>query len=218
MSARITTVLLDFGGVLGLPQDPVRVDAMASLCGLSRERFLAAYQPDRLELDRGTLTAEAYWTRIMAHGGAKPTPELIERLEREDALGWTRTNQPVVAWSAELRAVGYRTAILSNMPREKLAYLRAPGSFPWIADFEAAFFSCDFGMVKPEPAFYRLCLSRLGVRAEECVFVDDSEVNAEGARAVGIHALVFRTAREAAAELEGAWRLPVRSLLDGTGA
>jgi putative hydrolase of the HAD superfamily len=218
LSSRITTVLLDFGGVLGLPQDPVRVDFMASLCGLTRDRFMAAYSRDRIELDRGTLPAAEYWTAILAVGGVTPTAELVERLEREDALGWTRINRPMVAWAAELRAAGYRTGILSNMPPDKLSYMRSSRSFAWIADFEAALFSCECKMVKPEPAFYRLCLSQLGVEPGECVFLDDSPVNAEGARAIGMHAMVFRSTLEAAAELGHAWDLPVRSLLDGPGA
>ena len=188
---------------------------MAALCGLPEERFLAEYRSDRLELDRGTLAATEYWGRILAVGGGKPTPELVARLEREDAHGWTRIHRPMVAWAAELRAAGYRTAILSNMPPEKLTFMREAGGFEWVNDFDAAFFSCDYRLVKPEPAFYRVCLERLGVRADECVFLDDSAVNTEGARALGIHAVLFRTAREAAVELDRAWGLPVRSLLDG---
>jgi putative hydrolase of the HAD superfamily len=218
LGIRITTVLLDFGAVLGLPQDPVRVISMAALCGLSREQFLSAYGQDRLELDRGTLPAHDYWARLMSLGGVIPTPGLVERLEREDALGWTRINRSMVAWAAELRAAGYRTAILSNMPPEKLAFMRASASFSWIDDFDAVFFSCDYRMVKPEPAFYQVCLTTLGVTGGECLFLDDSPLNAEGARAAGINALVFRSAREAAAALDPAWGLPVRSLLDGEGA
>jgi putative hydrolase of the HAD superfamily len=142
----------------------------------------------------------------------------VAELERDDALGWTRVNRTMVAWAAELRSSGYRTAILSNMPPEKLTFMRAEAGFSWIDDFDAVFFSCDFRLVKPEPAFYLLCLSTLGVTGGECLFLDDSAVNAEGARAVGIRALLFRTAREAAGMLDPAWGLPVRSLLDGGGA
>lgn len=215
MGSQITTILLDFGGVLGLPQDPRCVARMASLCRLTRERFLAAYPQDRLELDRGTLPHASYWARLLSLGGVTPTPKLVAELEREDALGWTRVNAPMVAWAAELRSSGYRTAILSNMPPEKLTFMRASTGFSWIDDFDAAFFSCDYRLVKPEPAFYQVCLSSLGVTGGECLFLDDSAVNADGARAMGIRALVFRTARETAAMLDPAWGLPVRSLLQG---
>ena len=47
--------------------------------------------------------------------------------------------------------------------------------------------SAFVGMRKPEPEIYELTLERLGdgVRAEECLFVDDLEVNCEAARALG---------------------------------
>jgi putative hydrolase of the HAD superfamily len=218
LQSHITTVILDFGGVLGLPQDPERAATMASLCGLPMEKFRLLYERDRLELDRGTLAAPDYWGRILQEAGVTPSPELIERIEREDALGWMRVNQRVVDWSGELRGAGYRTAILSNMPTDKLSFMRASGRMGWIGDFEAAIFSCDVGLVKPEPAIYRLCLEKLKAVPGECVFLDDYPVNVEGARAAGINALLFRSAEEAAAELQRRWRLPVQRLVDGAHA
>ncbi len=214
---RTTTVILDFGGVVGLPQDPARVAAMASLCRLSREEFLAAYRPDRLELDRGSLSPDDYWAKILARGGVAPTKDIVARLEREDALGWTRANWSVVTWVSELRGAGYRTAILSNMPPDKLSFIRASEEYAWIRELDGAFFSCDYRLVKPEPQFYRLCLARLGVSPGECVFLDDSETNAEAARAMGINAVVYRSDRQAAEEVSRVWGLPARSLFDGTG-
>jgi putative hydrolase of the HAD superfamily len=193
LESRITTVILDFGGVLGLPQDPERAATMASLCGLPMEKFRPLYERDRLELDRGALAAEQYWGRILQEAG-------------------------VVDWSGELRGAGYRTAILSNMPTDKLSFMRASGTMGWIGEFEAAIFSCDVGLVKPEPAIYRLCLEKLKAAPGECVFLDDYSINVEGARAAGINALLFRSAEEAAVELRRRWRLPVQCLVDGVHA
>jgi putative hydrolase of the HAD superfamily len=212
MNNTIEAVIFDFGGVLGLPQDPVRAAAMATLCGLSLSDFFPLYQRDRLELDRGTLSTDEYWGRIVAAGGVAPSRDLIDRVEREDALGWTRVNEQMVDWSAELRAAGYRTAILSNMPVDKLAFMKESGRFHWIGNFDPAIFSCDYSLVKPEPTIYRLCLDKLGVAPERCLFLDDSPVNVEGARACAIHALHFRSAVEAAEVLQGTWGLPVGAL------
>ena len=218
LSDTIEAVIFDFGGVLGLPQDPARAAAMASLCGLTQEKFFSIYQRDRLELDRGTLSTEEYWGRILRAGGVAPSTELIARIEREDALGWTRINQAMVYWASELRTAGYRTAILSNMPVDKLAFMKESSRFEWIGDFDPAIFSCDFSLVKPEPTIYRLCLDKLRVVPGRCLFLDDTPVNVDGARACGINALHFHTAPEAAAELERRWGLPVVALKgDGDG-
>jgi putative hydrolase of the HAD superfamily len=188
---------------------------MAALCALPLGKFRLLYGKDRLELDRGTLSMEDYWSRLFRAAGVPPTPELIERIEREDALGWTRVNQRVVDWSRELRAAGYRTAILSNMPPNKLAFMRQSGRFDWIDEFEVALFSCDVSLVKPQPEIYRLCLEKLGRDPADCIFLDDVPVNVAAAAALGINALLFRSAAEAATELRERWGLPVRNLADG---
>lgn len=46
-------------------------------------------------------------------------------------------------------------------------------------------------MLKPDPAIYYLALDRFGLKPEEALFVDDREINVEGARAVGMHAHLF---------------------------
>ncbi len=139
---------------------------------------------------------------------------MIARVEEEDSLGWTRINEKVVAWSRELRAAGYLTAILSNMPFDKLAYMRKNPTFDFIDEFPVTVFSCNHRVVKPEPAIYLLCLDLLKKKPGECVFLDDSPVNVAGARAAGIPSLLFRTAEEAVSVLAGTWGLPVGGLVD----
>lgn len=210
-----STIIFDYGGVLGLPLDPFREAEMMKLSGLTPERFSDVYRRDRIELDRGTLPTDEYWGRILSAGGVSPTPDLLARIEREDALGWSRVNHRVVQWSYELREAGFRTAILSNMPFEKLAFMRSDGQFRWIDDFDVTVFSCDHRLVKPEPSIYRLCLERLGALPDQCLFLDDVPENVEGARAVGIAALLFTTVEEMRGVLERDWGLPVRRLKDG---
>lgn len=216
LDTRITTVILDFGGVLGLPQDPVRAAAIAARCRLSLDEFQRLYFRDRLELDRGTLSTDDYWSRILREAGVEPTRELIDGIEEEDSLGWTRINHAVVAWSRELRAAGYATAILSNMPSDKLAWMRRNPACSWINEFPVAVFSCDHRMVKPEAAIYLRCLELLGRAPAECLFLDDSPVNVEGGRAVGLVCLQFQSAAEAAPVLSGRWGVPVKSLVNGS--
>jgi len=59
-----------------------------------------------------------------------------------------------------LRARGY-ARILSNMPTDKLLYMRGRG-VRWIDELTWRVFPATTCFVKPEPAFYRLCLEKLG--------------------------------------------------------
>lgn len=57
-------------------------------------------------------------------------------------------------------------------------------------------------LLKPDPAIYHLSLKRFGLRPDEALFIDDREVNVEGARAVGVNAHLFTTAKDLRVRLE----------------
>ncbi len=197
--------------------DPARAKTMREICGLPSEVFFLLYYRDRSELDRGTLSYAEYWSRIMSEGGARPSKETLERLIREDTLAWIRINPRVVAWSRELRAAGFKTAILSNMHADPLEAMNASLEYGWIADFDAAVFSCRIGIVKPEPGIYLKCLEALGAEAGECIFIDDSPKNVAAALELGMKGIVFRSEEETARQVSRLSSVPVTALF-GKGA
>ena len=60
--------------------------------------------------------------------------------------------------------------------------------------FRGIVVSGDEMLTKPDPAIYRLALDRFGLRAEDCVFVDDRADNVAGAERVGMRAVLFSDA------------------------
>ncbi|PID98716.1 haloacid dehalogenase, partial [Candidatus Saccharibacteria bacterium] len=48
----------------------------------------------------------------------------------------------------------------------------------------------------PEPAIFAIVLERLGVTADECVFVDDNPRHIAGATAAGIHGILFSSTEQ----------------------
>ncbi len=53
--------------------------------------------------------------------------------------------------------------------------------------------SCDVKQLKPEADIYQTLLDKFGLKAEECVFIDDRPVNCEGAQKAGIHTICFKS-------------------------
>lgn len=84
----------------------------------------------------------------------------------------------------------YKLAICSNSPA---------GLKQWLADwgidrlFDVVFCSGEEGIVKPDPAAYRITLTRLDVKPWEAVFVDDVRENVEAASKQGLKAVHFTT-------------------------
>ena len=69
--------------------------------------------------------------------------------------------------------------------------------------FDVTIFSAEVGLVKPDARIYRLTLEKLGVEPEEAVFVDDFIENVEGAQAVGMKAIHFKSSQQAQQALKG---------------
>ncbi len=99
----------------------------------------------------------------------------------------------------ELRAGGYRTAILTNNVREWGRYWK--DSIP-LELFDVVVDSCDVGLRKPDPAIFRLTCERLEVAPEAAVFLDDTRRHVESARQVGLQAVLVRDPWAALAELD----------------
>jgi len=49
------------------------------------------------------------------------------------------------------------------------------------------------GVVKPDPRIYALLCKRAGLEPQDCLFIDDSPKNVDGARAAGMQAELFTT-------------------------
>jgi putative hydrolase of the HAD superfamily len=64
------------------------------------------------------------------------------------------------------------------------------------------------GVRKPDPPIYHLTVARLsGISAEECLFVDDVQVNVDTARAIGMIGVHFRSNEQAIGEIRHALAL-----------
>ena len=61
--------------------------------------------------------------------------------------------------------------------------------------------SGQVGQLKPGPAIYRLLMDRNGLLPQDCIFVDDSPANVQGARDIGMDAIHFTDAATLAQEL-----------------
>jgi putative hydrolase of the HAD superfamily len=76
--------------------------------------------------------------------------------------------------------------------------------------FDEVVESSVVGVRKPEPRFYEIACTRLGVRPDECVFLDDLGVNLKPARAMGMTTIKVVDSAEALAELESVVGFPLR--------
>lgn len=204
----IRAVISDFGGVLTSPliesfmayqdESGVRFEDLGRAMARAAEKH---GEHPLFELEKGKISEAEFLAMLEA--------ELDGDIQlgslRETYFAHLHPNEPMIALMRELRGRGLRMALLTNNVREWEPHWRA--KLPELDEiFEVVVDSAFVGMRKPDPAIYELTLERLGdgLRAEECVFVDDNDVNVEAARALGMVGVQFRDSAQARAEVEAA--------------
>jgi epoxide hydrolase-like predicted phosphatase len=194
----IKAIIFDFGRVISAPK-PFSLfrryeDELGLRPGmLNRVMFGSDAWQDVLV---GRKTADDYWREIAPALGLN-SGEAIAAFRRK-YHGDEAINDRVLNVIRRLHG-SYKLAVLSNSPA---------GLADWLADweildlFDAVVCSGDEGVAKPDPAIFRLVLTRLDVVAQEAVFIDDSRGHVEAAQALGLHGIHYTTPEALSAELD----------------
>lgn len=193
----IDAILFDLGNVL-IRWDPRNHYRDRFATEADMDAFLAEVAPGSWnhEMDLGKPFAQAIAERTALypdHAGL-----LAEwKSEWERMLGGAIDES--VQLLDELRTGGYRIAALSNWSAETFPVARA--RFGFLDWFDTIVLSGVEGIAKPDPRMYALTLERTGFTAEQTVFIDDNLPNIIGARAMGLHGVLFTSAVQCRGEL-----------------
>ena len=196
----LEAVIFDYGEVLSGPPDPTAHTNMLAIAGVPEEAFEKAYWAHRLDYDADILNAQTYWQTIARENSVTFTPRQMEQLTEEDARMWMNLNPAMLSWLPRIKQAGFRLGILSNMPAGVLRYMLP--RFPWLQQFDHLTWSCDIGLIKPDPAIYLHTVKKLKVAPERALFIDNLEKNTAGAEAVGLQAALFQNVEQLQSELE----------------
>jgi putative hydrolase of the HAD superfamily len=209
--SRVRAIISDFGGVLTSPLLESFAGLMQS-SGISLESVGKAMATiaerngsnPLFELETGRVTEAEFFAaledELSAAGGSTVTLDGFG----ERYFQHLTPNEPMIEYMRELRGRGHKMAICTNNIREWEAHWRA--MLPVDEIFDVVVDSAFVGSRKPEPRIYEITLERLGAAPDEAVFVDDVEVNCEGARQLGITAIQFRSTEQAIEQIEAALR------------
>lgn len=200
----ISALVLDFGGVISRPWDPSAAGTRLQALQRRYEDFYEIYSRHRGAYDQGRMDAEAYWRAVLGHYGIEATAGEIPFLVEEDIRSWVQPNPQMRAFVEERHDAFSKRAILSNMNVEVLAFVRR--QYDWLDLFDERIYSCEVGCVKPGREIFDLCVSRLGLAPETCLFVDDAQCNTEAARAAGLSSIHYRDHDRFLAEFEREYR------------
>jgi epoxide hydrolase-like predicted phosphatase len=190
-------IIFDMGGVLLRTIDPTPREAMARRFGTSRKE-LEKYVfrgPTSVQSEVGTVTDIYHWQKVLDHFRQANIDPLDAYKEYFSGDG---IDKALLGYAESLKPV-YKIGLLSNAwvdSRKKLGAL-----FYFIDIFEVSIFSAEVKTRKPDEKIFRLMLDKLMVKPEEAIFIDDFIENIEGAKRVGLSAILFKNTSETIREI-----------------
>ncbi len=184
-------LLFDVMGTL--VHDPFYEDVPKAL-GMSLDALIEQKHPTAwVDFEQGVIDEDKLRTRFFLDG--RDYPHDAMKAAMIEAYDWLDGTEAILG---ELAERGHELHLLSNYPEwyrlieDKLRLSR-------YADW--SFVSCDMGVRKPDAEAYLRPVRQLACQPEELLFIDDRARNCEGAREVGLDAIVFESAAQLRAEL-----------------
>jgi putative hydrolase of the HAD superfamily len=193
----VTALFWDVGGViLSNGWDREERSAAIKHFGLDAESFEERHELVNTAFESGRMTLDAYLEQTVFY-----CPRMFSQEEFKSFLFAQSTeNSGTRAVLDELTAADrYLLATLNNESAELNAYRIR--EFHLTRNFSAFFTSCYLGVRKPDAAIYRLALDISQRAPEECIFIDDRQLNLECARRLGMRTIHFQNPAQLAKDL-----------------
>ena len=224
----IRAIVFDFGQTLVDSADGFRAaekeaqaKARAALGVTDADAFLMVYRQIRSRFHAlSDFSRKRILEELFRHYGRQPDFTLLERWESEywdriKAMTRIFPESETVLTALKDR---YRLALITNAQGQTEEGNHRLGNYPGLMRFFEVIVVAGEGGVpaKPDPGPFRLCLARLGIEADDAVYVgDDWRIDVCGSQAVGMHPvwLKHRTLRRNWPQVETA--APVIDSLEG---
>jgi len=193
----VTALFWDVGGViLSNGWDRAARAEAAKKFGLDWEELQDRHDLASPAFETGKITLDTYLDRIVFY-----RKRAFTRGEFTDFIFAQSSEFPEsrAVLSSVAAAGRYLLATINNEPLELNA--RRIQQFQLRREFKAFFSSCFVGIRKPDEGIYKIALEVTQRQPEECVFIDDRELNLECARQLRMRTIHFKDAAQLRREL-----------------
>jgi putative hydrolase of the HAD superfamily len=173
--------LLDADGVMQTNPDGWQDDLAAMVPEGRGEEFVA----DMFASERPAMAGDRAFQTVVREVAARWG--LTDRLGELLAHWWRIEVVPgTVSVVRDLRAQGLRCFLATYQHDHRAAYMR--GTLGYDDLFDGQFYSCELGVMKPDPHFFTKVLAAVDLPAEAVLLVDDNEEYVEAAGRLGLQA------------------------------
>ena len=194
MDAKIRNLIFDFGGVIVDLDFSRTVNAFRAAGLFDIEERLSTIKQDKIffQYEVGALSTKSFRKKLRKH----LTPSLFDK---DIDYMWNEMLVGIPPYKLDLLLdlkEKYNLYLLSNT--NELHWEYAQNSLfnykghTWDDFFKKVYLSFQMHLDKPSPEIYQAMIKDAGIKPEESLFLDDIELNCDGARQVGLNAVLYR--------------------------
>ncbi|MDD5458504.1 MAG: HAD family phosphatase [Phycisphaerae bacterium] len=185
--SQIEAIIFDWGGVLIDNPAQDLINYCANALGVSPQDYKKAQLRVEPAFTAGTISEKNFWRKICSELAVN-TPQ-TNSLWYEAFKSVYRPRQEMFDLAGRLKNSGFKTALLTNTEMPSMKFFMEQT----YTAFTALTFSCAENVSKPNPSIYKITLEKLNCPAESAVFIDDRPDFIEGAKAVRLKCILYRT-------------------------
>jgi HAD superfamily hydrolase (TIGR01509 family) len=195
---KIKAIVFDFGGVIELYDDGDILKKISELLGVDYVEFKKEYFKHNHLMNVNNISWEDMILEVAfvfpdSKGKKNQIKEIINESRSKNKI-----NFELLSFLKVLRRQGFKVAIFSNSTaklRERLIAENIAGLVDEIV------ISGEIGYQKPHKEAFQALFEKLGVQANEVIFVDDSEKSLEKAPEIGYAPILFKNNEQLKIEL-----------------
>ncbi|MCK4590085.1 MAG: HAD family phosphatase [Nanoarchaeota archaeon] len=198
----IKCIIFDLGNVVLTndwhigPKEKEKASEFCDYFSVSEEDLERAWHQVWPDYERGKFSEDEFWIKFLTEAGAKKIDT-----EKGKEL-WRKYQYPVNALFILIENLKrkYKVVALANVGSEWLDFKMK--KFDLNKYFDKIIGSGKCGWAKPDKRIYEFALKEIDFKPEECIFIDDKEINLKPARELGIKTILFESKEQLITDLE----------------
>lgn len=160
---------------------------IAKDAGIEESVFMKSWQITEYDKTIGKMTFEDAVSKILKENNCY-SEELLNKISNKRKTAkrenFNHINDQIVPLLEELKKRKIKIGLITNCYSEEVEAIKNSCLFRY---FDVVCFSYEEGIKKPDEAIFRLCLERLNLSADECLYVGDGGCcELEGAENAGM--------------------------------
>lgn len=161
---------------------------MADDAGIPVENFLSMWRPSELDRSIGKISFEDIIEKILQENNCyseKLLNDIVAKRVETKRECFRQMNKEILPMLKALKEKGILIGLISNCFSEEATVIRESEVFKY---FDVACMSWAEGYAKPDEKIFNICVQKLGVKPEECLYIGDGgSQELETARKVGMN-------------------------------